>query len=500
MKHSCLDIQAQLPAWLDGELSRYQSEAIRSHVAACSECCSVAKSLQQLDVRFENARACNHQVAARIAVNVLSSLAIDAIDRPVYPPLRTASRSVDLAPVSPARTQGAAKSFTTHFASLRNMSAAAAAGFLVAWLIFAPASRETALREDPQSGIDGQPSEPVPAESSLARLVAATGNVECRQAGQTDWSSPGDLSAFRCVSGTEVRTAAGVCCELETDDRCTIRLNEATELAILSSREIELRSGQVWCNAAADVELQVVTTAQRRVVPDTNSVLNLTCAASGSMISEVDVQGACRIQSADGEVDVSMGNTKRRIRRGEIARLENGQLIVEPSHTDLLLATGWMQPLLILKGHNSPELGNRVNLLLANLGRSKLDHLYEDEIRSLGEFAVLPLLRFVQSESSRNSLAQRLRAMSLIADIAPSWLIGDLIELLSDSEPQVRVNAAMALERLTRQSHGREPPQWSAPLSELEESLQRWHAWWKQNASRYEHRQKTENRAASKTV
>ena len=149
-----------------------------------------------------------------------------------------------------------------------------------------------------------------------------------------------------------------------------------------------------------------------------------------------------------------------------------------------------MQSLLMRKGHDSPELGDRVNRLLANLGRSKMANLYEDEIRSLGEHAVLPLLRFVQSPTSRDDPYQRQSAMAIIADVAPTWVIGDLIGLLSDDEPHVRTQAATALLRLTRQTHGRAPTAWSAPLSDCEESLQRWHQWWQTNAHRYEPREK----------
>ncbi|MDB5387501.1 MAG: hypothetical protein JWM11_3147, partial [Planctomycetaceae bacterium] len=107
----------------------------------------------------------------------------------------------------------------------------------------------------------------------------------------------------------------------------------------------------------------------------------------------------------------------------------------------------------------------------------------------LGEYAALPLLRFVQSVSSRTEPAQRLQAMSILADIAPSWLTGELIELLADSEPRVRIQAAVALKRLTRQTQGRGPEEWSAPLAELKDSLDRWHTWWKENVHRYEQKQ-----------
>ncbi|MEK6262410.1 MAG: hypothetical protein AABP62_27745 [Planctomycetota bacterium] len=227
------------------------------------------------------------------------------------------------------------------------------------------------------------------------------------------------------------------------------------------------------------------------------TALSCVCPSDGTLLSEVDQSGGCRISAAGGEINVTLGREQQTLKRGEIARIVEGQLVIERHHADALLSTSWMQSLLVRKGHDSAELGDRVNRLLANLGRSKMANLYEDEIRSLGEHAVLPLLRFVQSPTSRDDPGKRLSAMAIIADVAPTWVIGDLIGLLSDDEPHVRTQAATALLRLTRQTHGRAPAAWSAPLSECEESLQRWQQWWQTNAHRYEPREKKPTPAVS---
>jgi hypothetical protein len=492
VNRSCLDIQSHLSAWLDGELAGDVSEVVRDHLAECSECRAFAEALQQLDTTFEKAAAIYNDAVARIAVNVLSSIANDrAVDRAVGgEALKGTPQPLPEGNVTRPEIQERTRSLSSRVTPFLVPVSTAAAGFLLAWMIFAPSSREVVTNEEPQPAFKVQEPELPRVEPPVARLVAATGSVECRQPGQADWSLLDEKSSSHCSRGTKVRTAAGVRCELETEDHCIIRLNEETELAIRSPREIELRSGEVWCRSTSDVKLQVIAASRHRAPANANLALCFTCPANGTLISEVDPQGGCRIQSATGDVDVSLGTTLRRLKRGEIARFDDGQLVIEPHHADSLLATSWMQPLLVLKGHDSPELGDRVNRLLANLGRSKLDNLYEDEIRSLGDYAVLPLLRFVQSESSREAPNQRHRAMSIVADMAPAWLIGDLIELLADPEPAVRIQAAAALERLTRLSQGREPAQWSAPLPERNESLGRWRIWWKENSGRYERRQK----------
>lgn len=486
MNRSCFNIQSQLSAWIDGELSENDSESVRVHIAECPECRSWEQSLQQLDMLLDKTVSEYADVAERIAANVLNQ-----VNPGVSPvPVRTKSQLVSNS------TKPSAGRLTRFLSPL----VAAAAGFLLAWILFGPASHDIAQLDKPRSESGRKNLGSPDVEPVLAHLVASTGNVEYRPPDQTDWLILDHASSFRCSPGSEVRTPAGIRCELQTEDRCTIRLNETTQVAFRSPHEIELRSGQVWCCSTSNAELQIIASPAQPALSNTNSTLCFTCPPHGTMMSEVDRKFGCQVQSPSGEANVRLGETKHRLQRGEIARFENGQLIIQPHHADSLLATSWMQPLLIQQGHDSPELGDRVNKLLANLGHSKIDHLYEEEIRSLGDYAVLPLLRFVQSEASHSVPDQRLRAMSIVSDMAPSWLIGDLIDLLADAEPQVRVRAATALQRLTGQSQGREPAQWSASLSELKESLERWRTWWQKNSDRYNDREKGGKSAKTKLV
>ncbi|HND53959.1 MAG TPA: zf-HC2 domain-containing protein, partial [Pirellulaceae bacterium] len=449
MNRACLEIEAQLSAWLDGELSPAQAESVRLHLSECAECQAVVEALEQLDEAFVDCAARDESAAARIADNVILALGQNGATR----------ESTERAPSRGARSGG----IGPRLRQLASLLLAAAAGFFLAWLIFAPSGRRfvdvarpTSNSTDSIGGESGdsssQPGERTPSRTTsratptLARLVAATGAVEWRGPGTEKWSVVADAASFRCSIGTELRTGPGVRCELETGDRCTVRLNEATELAVRSSREIELRAGQVWCSSEGDVELNVVAA---RFAPSESTAsaqpLRFSCAVKSAAVSEIDKEGGCRVQGAGGEIDVRFGEERHRLKQGEVARFESGRLVIESHHADSLLSTSWMQPLLVQKGHDSPELGERVDRLLAHLGRSKLENLYENEIRSLGDYAVLPMLRFVQSESSRSDPNQRQRAMRIVSDIAPSWLIGDLIELLADADADVRVLSALAL-------------------------------------------------------
>src|SRR5262249_25444214 len=120
--------------------------------------------------------------------------------------------------------------------------------------------------------------------------------------------------------------------------------------------------------------------------------------------------------------------------------------------SDRLLAASWMLPLLVRKGHADPELTGCVNDMLVQSSDSKVSEAYEAEIRSLGEYSVLPLLRFLESPRSTADAERRRTAMQIVSDLAPPWAIGDLVGLLTHSDAEVRFLAATALVRLTTQT------------------------------------------------
>lgn len=479
----CPDFQLELSAWLDGELPRDVAEPLEAHLACCAECRALADSLRQLDQRLTESAASDSEAARRVAFGALARLA--AANAPDHD-------------VSESTTSRAATPLRSNFfpAWLRYLSAAAA-GFLAAWLLYArPApppvarsttdSRDSIAGENAKASADASPNR-VPAPPPVATLTVATGAVELRQPGESTWSLAAPGSPLQCPSGSSLRTGPGVRCELETPERCAIRLNESTELTLHSPRDVELNAGQIWCSAPADATLQVTAAASRTpnaAAPE--SLFRCAIPSNGALVGEVNSAGGWQVMTPTGEIEVSLGPARQRLKPGEIAKVEGGKLSIEPHHADAVLVTSWMHPLLVMKGHDSPELDARVNRLLAHLGRSKLENLYEHEIRSLGEHAALPLLRFVESPLSRDDPERRRRAMELAADIATTWLVNDLIRLLADDQPEVRVAAATALRRLTRVTHGRLPEQWSAPLDQLQESLERWRLWQLEDGRRYE--------------
>ena len=62
----------------------------------------------------------------------------------------------------------------------------------------------------------------------------------------------------------------------------------------------------------------------------------------------------------------------------------------------------------------------------------------------------------------------------------------DLIELLGDTDGQVRYSAASALKRLTKQTLGHEPKEWREKSpADLKDARAAWRTWWLKNKQRF---------------
>jgi hypothetical protein len=64
-------------------------------------------------------------------------------------------------------------------------------------------------------------------------------------------------------------------------------------------------------------------------------------------------------------------------------------------------------------------------------------------------------------------------------------MIPELIDLLADTDPAVRVSSATALKRLTGETFGLEPQSWGEPDRDVAPSLAQWRAWWESERQAY---------------
>src|SRR5262249_17022386 len=140
-----------------------------------------------------------------------------------------------------------------------------------------------------------------------------------------------------------------------------------------------------------------------------------------------------RFIAVNGPVSVQSGLRNVSVKPGEQLRVIDGKMKDNLDWCDPLIETSWMNSVLALGSSDHPELAQRVNQLLANVGAAKLSVMYEDELRRLGDDGVPPLLAYLAATREKPTANERLLAARVVADVSqPRWL-PDLIALLTDA-------------------------------------------------------------------
>ncbi|QDU31171.1 hypothetical protein ETAA8_63240 [Anatilimnocola aggregata] len=454
---NCADFQHQLTAWLASETDDGQASELEAHVSDCADCQALLAGVSHDDPLLRSAltdQAATQRVAQRATAGLVEAKALTSgLDLP--------------------------------WQAWALVLLATAAGYFLALAL--PLQRRPAKLEMPP--VVKVPEIPQ-VEPPVAHLVAATGRVERFDDVQQDWIAVDPkIKYFACPSDSRLRTTSNVQCELKTEDGSVIRLNDQTEVKLLGSSSIQLNQGQVWCRSPgeASLEVRVASTSQ----PGSSVALGgpqstLWCVGPSCVMTGIRESGQVQVVNAAGEIKVSTASGQQQLKPGQVAEISNGQVSTPANHVDPLTSTRWMQPLMLARGPDNAELNERVNTLLALIGRAKISTLYEQEIRALGEHAVLPLVRFIQSPLAASDPMRRSAAMRLTADLAPVWLIPDLIDLLADREAYVRQLAAATLYRLTALNMNCSPDQWQAEPDELQTTaLADWRAWWAAHRDQY---------------
>ena len=194
----------------------------------------------------------------------------------------------------------------------------------------------------------------------------------------------------------------------------------------------------------------------------------------------------------EGATKVEGKDQWRTIQTGEQATIVDGLVIRTQLLRQYSQVVNWSDELLKLRGPTDKQSERHMSLIMndlfAHLGEAKIGEFSDDELRSLGPHVVLPLTRYLQSERSKSPQEERKRhrAARLLADMAQPWSVVDLIELLGDSDKQVRFYAAVGLKRLTRETLGHEPDEWrDHSLAAFKSAREEWRKWWLGNKASF---------------
>jgi hypothetical protein len=468
---NCEQIRVQMGAWVDGQLGPHEARELESHLAICSACQVEAENLRTLHADLVHAFQAPRAAAARAAERALASL--------------------------PPHAEAAIVTQRSRWPNLLSLALATTIGFLLAVLIFRPWKSPLVVprvdNRSKSSSVPGESRSPTqePSDPSIVRLVVATraAGVEVIDPKRKSWEPVAEISKFQCPTEGCVRTDSGVRCELVTSEGCVVRMNSGSEIVVHSPGRIELRRGEIWCRSSAAAPLEIIPALSSAIINQALSTKPvLTCAPSDAACSLKIAEAGDKVSvtSQTGRVDVKAHDKSLELGASESATITGEQVRREHS-SDALLNSSWMQPLLIRKGHANRELAERVDDLLARVGETKQPEIYETEIRSLGEYSVLPLLRYVESPRSDSNPRRREAAMRIISDMAPAWAIGDLVGLLKHPDADVRTLSAVALGRLTQQTQGITPDKWRGPPANWRPAVAAWQTWWTKNSDRFPH-------------
>ena len=427
-----------ISARIDGEILPAEQSDLDQHLSGCPGCRTTAEVLTRQDATLTRAFVPRRHAVERVVAGTVRRV---NQDRP-----RSAFRIQWL-----------------------NTLLSAAAGFAIALLILQPWKARTT----PGVAVNDQVQKVVVPSSDIAHLALATGRIEVLPPGAAQWQPMATGAAV--ARGSRVRTAEKVRCEFAMSDGSEIRLNENSEIVLSAPRRFDLAKGRMWSSVAtADVPFNVAVSGATVTALGTKFDVNL----EEEKATVIVVEGATQVTGKGRNTIVYPGE------RVEIVDGDPGQA---QRTYNVLVATAWVHELLAMKSRNNAELQNRLNDLFAELGQTKVKVLLETEIRSLGDHAVIPLTRYLQSDRSRGQSEGERRDMAarILEDIAEPWSVPDLIQLLSHDDGAVRFHAFRALERITGQNHGRTPEDWRAGPRDLKQDAARWHAWWEQNKSKF---------------
>lgn len=424
---TCLP-EERLNAYLDGELAVEDRGEVDAHLAACAACAAALRAVRDIDGSLANAFA-----PLRERREAVTAKALDAVHLEMNPP---------------------------NVIGFLKPLLGAAAGFLVAAILFRPWERPQPKSEPPIVMLAGE---------TIAKLEIATGEVEVKKgASWTALATGAEIPRGACV-----RTSSKSKASFIGNDGSEIRLNGNTELTFAEERRVALNGGQIFTSVQpADTTFEVAT--DDGLIKALGTKLDIAREAAQTILTVV---------SGKAEIADKRGGAQT-LEKGYSATIQKGTLKLEPRSVNVYEATAWANEILIYKSKENPELEERVNAMLAMLGKTKMEYMGEEQIRALGDHCAVPLTRYIQSKESQKEQYQRRSAARILADIASPDSIPELINLLGDGDAEVRASIAKGLFRLTQRSMGMDPGEWKgASAAERERAVSAWQEWWKSENS-----------------
>lgn len=406
---SCEQSRSLLGPLMDQELADAQSDAVRDHLNQCDECRRDWESLNALDTQLRSALRLDGVDQAVAAIE--SSFG----DHVACPTVRPRTRSIWVV-----------------------VALATAVCFLVTSLV---------VRNGVPWAVDeGVAERPATETPIVATLIRATGVVQVQHPGSAAWDSIEHSDVTPLAKGSRLRTQPTVLCELQTSDKGKIRLNEAGEVVLHDTTEIELVKGQIWCLAPEDCEIEIDFALRQKATP---IIASMACPSSSEFQCSVgDNVASCDSNSLrNPPAQMTVGANGYAVQPGETVSIDVEQNVERKGVCDSTTKV-WQLPLLAIGDPGDRELADAMSELLAPIGKTKAKHLNETQIRRLGPAGALPLLAYAATETAPDQLPLRRTAVALARDLADQRSKQWLAKLAADPDPFLSAQAVKTLERI----------------------------------------------------
>jgi hypothetical protein len=246
--------------------------------------------------------------------------------------------------------------------------------------------------------------------------------------------------------------------EIPTSDGSVVRLNSGSEALFESPRVVRLSKGQLYAKVAPSSEPYHVKTAHGTVTV-TGTEFDVRYADSGVVVTVVE--GSTRFEN----ISISAGEQWI------------GGLIIQ---TDVWMETEWVNDFLAGKSIDNEELASRVAQWIASLD----NNVFEKKVRGMGSSALLPLAKFLLADKSPANRFKRNMGTKIFAEIAPAWMVPELVEMLKLGDRAMFLAVAKALERHT----GVVPAVHAQEVIDNDGNARayaRWKKWLQENGSRF---------------
>ncbi|MBX3442297.1 MAG: zf-HC2 domain-containing protein [Planctomyces sp.] len=451
----CASALEGMSARLDGALAPDDASALDAHLEQCGDCRQAGRRLDDLHA------LCGAGLPSRASADRTTTAILRALTRDAAGASASAPVAVPPGPLSP--------SAHGRWGTLLAMAGAIAA--TIALLVVRPPALQQRARDASAANDPARmAANSAAVDPSAFRITLTSGAVESRPPLASEWTVVPQPVVLACPVGSSLRTNLDALCEFTCPAGGVVRLDEQCEVELTAVDEITVRKGRMWCQAAPGSSLKVISGLQPGVLPI------FRCVADSSLQTEVDASDAITVLADRGDVHIQLNDELIQLEGGRRLLVRAGGSEVHESF-DPIIDTAWMAPLLALRQEGGPELDSRLSRVLAGVGRSKASALYERQLVDLGAPGAIPLVAFLRSQDAAGTQDQRLAAANVIRRTAPASTIPDLVELLEDVEPEVRVAAAEALQRLTGETHGVPPEDWRTLGPAQRRAVAAWRKW-----------------------